>query len=128
MHATGDLSGRRGQAFAMEIKPILLPVRCPIFLKTECQLGGGDTESTERQDHGANTDMRFGAFGNMPTPRTLKDRRREVPFGSNSLKHRVQVIPQLDDCGEGHALVPLGAQPLHHVGKPHSLCVTCGHV
>jgi hypothetical protein len=52
----------------------------------------------------------------------------DVPLGPNSLKHRVQVIAQLDDRFEGHVLSPLGAQPLNHLRKPYSLRVTCGHV
>src|SRR5947209_12815 len=73
MDTTGNLGGRRGQALAIEIKPVLPPVRCPILLKGVCQLGG-DTESTERQDHGANTDVRLRSFANVPTLRTPKDR------------------------------------------------------
>ena len=56
MDATGDLSHRRVHV-AMEIKPILLPVRCPTFL----QIAGGDTGSSKRQDHGADTDVRLHA-------------------------------------------------------------------
>src|SRR5260370_208676 len=36
MSATGDLGGRRGHALTIEIKPNLLPVRCPTFLKVVC--------------------------------------------------------------------------------------------
>ena len=128
MGATGELGGRRGHAFAIEIKLILLPIRCPTFLKSVCRLGGGDTESSKRQDHGANTDVRLRAFANMPTQRTPKNWATDVSLGSNSLKRRVQVIAQLDDCVEGHALMPLKAQPLNHFRKPYSLGVTCGHV
>lgn len=128
MDATGDLGGRRGRTFAIEIKPILLPVRYPTFLKNVHLLGGGDVESSKRQDHGAHTDVRLRAFANMPTPRTPKNWGMDVSLGSNSLKRRVQVIAQLDDCVEGHALMPLGAQPLNHFRKPYSLRVTCGHV
>jgi hypothetical protein len=38
MDASGDLGGRRGDDFAIEIKPILLPLRCPTFLKSVCLL------------------------------------------------------------------------------------------
>jgi hypothetical protein len=128
MDARADLGGRRGHAFAIEIKPVLLPVRCPTFLKSICPLGGGDIESSKRQDHGVDTDVRLRALANMPTPRTPKNWGTDVSLGSNSLKRRVQVIGQLDDCVEGHALMPLGAQPLNHFRKPYSLRVTCGHV
>jgi len=70
MDATGDLEGRRGRAFVIEVKPILLPVRCPRFLKSVDLIGGEDPESSERQDHGANTGVRLRAFANMPTLRT----------------------------------------------------------
>src|ERR1700686_4129111 len=56
--SAGDLSRRRGHDFAIEMKPILLPVRCPTFLKS----ARGDTESSKRQDHGTNTYMRLRAF------------------------------------------------------------------
>jgi hypothetical protein len=72
MDATGDLGGHRAHALAIEIKPILLPVRCPTFLKTVCLLGRGDNESSKRQD-GANTDVRRRARANMPAPRTRKN-------------------------------------------------------
>ena len=62
MAATGDLSQRRVHDFAIGIKPILLPVRCPTFLKSVRLLARGDTESSKRQDHGANTDVRLRAF------------------------------------------------------------------
>ena len=94
MSATGDLGGRRGHAFTIEIKPNLLPVRCPTFLNGVCLLGGGDTESSKGQDHGANTDVGLRAFANMPTPRTLKNWGTDVSLGSNLLKLRVQLIAQ----------------------------------
>jgi hypothetical protein len=78
--------------------------------------------------NGANTDVKLRAWANMPTPRTPKNWGPDVSLGPNSLKHRVQVIAQLDECIEEHALVPLGAQPLNHFRKPYSLRVTCGHV
>ncbi len=92
MDATGDFAGRRGHAFSIEIKPIPLPVRRPTFLKGVRLLGGGDTESGKRQNHGANADARFRALANMPTPRTPENWGMDLPLGSNSLKHGVQVI------------------------------------
>src|SRR5258708_1441298 len=96
-----NLGGQRGHAFAIEIEPVLLPVGGPTFLKSVCLLGREDTESSKRQNHGANTDVRLRAFANVPTPRTPKNWGTDVSLGSNSLKHRVQVIAQLDDCIEG---------------------------
>jgi len=55
----------------------------PIFLKS----ARGDTESSKRQDHGANTDVRPRAF-----TADTKNRRTDGSLGSNSLKRRVQVI------------------------------------
>ena len=124
----GDFAGRRGHDFCIEIKPILLPVRCPTFLKSVRLLGGGDTESSKRQYHGANTYARLRASANMPTLRTPKNWGMDLSLRSNSLKHRVQVIAQLDDFIEGHALMPRGAQQLNHFWEPYSLRVTCGHV
>ena len=51
----------------MEIKRFLLPVLSPSFLKIGCLSGGGDAESNECQDHGANADMRLRAFAHLPT-------------------------------------------------------------
>jgi hypothetical protein len=58
----------------------------------------------------------------------LKDGSADVPPASNLLQHRVQVIAQFDHCVEGHALMPLGTQPLNQFREPHPLHVTCGHV
>jgi hypothetical protein len=54
--------------------------------------GGGDTESGRRQDHGANADMGRRARAGVPAVPTLENRRADIPFQSNSLKHRVKVI------------------------------------
>jgi hypothetical protein len=51
----------------------------------------------------------------------------DVALGSNSLKHRIQVIAQVDDCVEGHALQPVGAQVLDHFRKPNSLRIASSH-
>jgi hypothetical protein len=128
MRARDDLDGLRRHTLPIEIEPIPLPVRCPTFLKSVYRLGGGDAESNQRQDHGANTDVRVRAFANMPATRAPEDRWADTAFGPNSLKHRVQRIAQADDCVEGNALVPLGAQALDHFRKPHSLRVTGSHV
>src|ERR1700736_1838247 len=109
MKATDCLGGRRSHALAIEIKPILLPVRCPSFLHSVCLFDGGDAESSKRQDHCANTDVRLCAFANMATPRTPKNRGMDVSLGSNSLKDGVQVLAQLHNRVKGHALMPLGA-------------------
>jgi hypothetical protein len=127
MDTLNDLGGWRGHALAVEIKLILLAVRCPGFFQSVCLLGGGDPESIKRQDHGAYTNMRLSAFADMPALRTPKNGGTNVSLGSNSLKHTVQFVAQLDDSVEGHAPRPLGAQPLDHFLKPHSLSVTCGH-
>ena len=57
MDASGDLGQRQSHDFAMEIQPIL-PEYCPTFL----QSAQSDTESSKRQDHAANTDLRLRAF------------------------------------------------------------------
>jgi hypothetical protein len=93
MAAWGDgVGGWRVHAFAIQIKPILLPVCCPTFLKNICLRGGGDTESIKRQDHGSNTDVRRRALANMPAPGTRKNWGTDMPLGSKPLKRRVQVI------------------------------------
>ena len=51
-----------------------------------------------------------------------------MSLGPNSLEHLVQFVAQIDDCVEGHPLMPLGAQPVNHLRKPHSLRVTGGHI
>jgi hypothetical protein len=55
--------------------------------------------------------MRVCALAYLPTG-------TDVPFGSDSLKLRVQFIALRDECVAGHALMPLGAQPLNHFRKP----------
>lgn len=51
-----------------------------------------------------------------------------MTLGPNSLKHLIRFVAQIDDCVEGHILMPLGAQPFDHLWKPYSLRVTRGHV
>jgi hypothetical protein len=95
------------RCFAIKIKAIPLSVRSPNFLKGPSRFGGGDTESGERQDQSADTDVRRRArvcVAALPTP---ENRRTDVSLGPNSLKHRIQIVPQLDDCLERHALMPL---------------------
>jgi len=82
--------------FAKNIESVLLPVQRPTLFKRLDPLGVGDAESYERQQHCTNADMRLRAFTNMPTMRTSKDRRADVPFGSSALEHRVQAISQFD--------------------------------
>jgi hypothetical protein len=127
MDAAGHLGRRRGCASAIKIKTLLLPVGCPVFLKSGCVLGRRDTESSKGKHHRANTNVRIRAFANMPTVRTSKNWGMDVSLGSNALEHRVEVVAQLDDCVEGHTRMPLGAQPLNHFRKPYSLRITCGH-
>jgi hypothetical protein len=107
MVATGHLDGPRRGTFTINIKPILLSVRRPTFFKSACLFGGGDTESSERQDHGANANVRFRAWANVPTLPASENWRVDMSLGSGSLKHRVQIVTQLNDCFEGHALMPL---------------------
>jgi hypothetical protein len=63
----------------------------------------------------------------MAATRAPKDRGTDVALGSNSLKRRIQVIAQVDDCVEGHALQPVGAQVLDHFRKPNSLRIASSH-
>jgi hypothetical protein len=55
-------------------------------------LGGGDTESGQRQDHGSNADMGRRARADVSAVPTPENRRADIPFQSNSLKHPVKVI------------------------------------
>lgn len=50
-----------------------------------------------------------------------------MPLRPNSLKHRFQIVAQVDDSVEGHVLMPLGAQPRNHFWKPDSLAFPGGH-
>jgi hypothetical protein len=122
------LDRRRGNASSIEIKPIPFSVLCPTFLKSVNLLGGRDTESSKRQYYGANANVRLRAFANMPTVRTPKNSGTDLALGSNSLKCCVQLIAEPDDRVEGHALVPLGTQPLNHFRKPYSLRAAGSHV
>jgi hypothetical protein len=106
MVATGHLDGPRSGAFTINIKAILLSVRRPTFFESVCLFGGDDTESSERQDHGANANVRFRAWTNVPTLPAPENWRVDVSLGSNSLKHRVQIVQQLGDRFERHALMP----------------------
>jgi hypothetical protein len=47
-----------------------------------------------------------------------KNRRMDMSLGSNPLEHPVEVVAQLDDCVEGHAQMPTGAQLLNHFREP----------
>jgi hypothetical protein len=52
----------------------------------------------------------------------------DAPFRSDSLKLRIQLIAQFDECVAGHTPMPLHAQPLNHFGKPNSLRITRSHL
>ena len=90
MVATGDFVDHRGHA--IKINPLLLPVCCPRFRRRAGLLGRGDPESSERQDHRANADVRLRALANKPALRAPKNCRADVLVGPNSLQHRVQII------------------------------------
>lgn len=92
MGATSDAGRGWLGRFAIKVKAVLLPVRCPTLLEGVCMLGRGNTESDDRQDHGTNTDVGLGAFADISTSRALEDWRTDVPLGSNSLKHYVQAV------------------------------------
>ena len=124
MTASGHLGRWKPLTFAKNIESVLLPVQRPTLFKSLDLLGIGDAESYERQEHCTNADMRMCAFTNMPTMRTFKDRGANVPLGSNSLEHRVQLVPQFDRGLERHPVMPLGAQGFNHFRKPYSLRVT----
>jgi hypothetical protein len=96
MTASGRLGRYRSFTFAKSIESVLLPIHRPTLFKRLDLLGIGDAEPHERQEHCTNADMRLRAFTNMPTMRTIEDWRADVPFGSNSLEHRVKAIPQFD--------------------------------
>ena len=126
--ADGTPGARSNFALAIEIKLVLLPMSRPAFLDGACLRGSSDPESTKRQDHRANADVRVCALAYMPTTRTFQLWGADVPFRSDPLKLRVQFIAQLDECVAGHALMPLVAQPLNHFGKPDSLRIPRGHL
>jgi hypothetical protein len=120
-------SARSNDALAIEIKPVLLPVSRPSFLDGARLGRRSDPKSTKRQDHGAHADVRVCALAYMPTARTFKNWGMDVPYRSDSLKLRVQLIAQFDECVVRHAAMPLHAQPLNHFRKPNSLRITRGH-
>jgi hypothetical protein len=92
MGTPGGLTGRRSCSSAVQIKVILFSVCRPTFLKVMYFVGGGDPESGQGQDHGANTDVRRRARANVSTVPAPENRRADVPLGSNSLKHRIQIL------------------------------------
>ena len=127
MTAEGHLGRSKPLTFAKNVESVLLPVQRPTLFERLDLLGVGDAESLERQEHCTNADMRLCAFTNMPTMRTFKDPRADVPLGSNALEHRVQAISHFDGRLERHPLMPLGAQGFNHFRETNSLRVTCGH-
>ena len=96
MRATSDVGQRWLGRFAINVKTVLLPVRCPTLFKSVGLLGCRDAESSERQDHGTNTNVGLGAFANTSTSRAFEGGRTDVPLGSNSLKRCIEVISQLN--------------------------------
>lgn len=61
---------------------------CPAFLKVAYLVGGADTESFQRQDHGTNTHVRRRRRANVSTPAVKCFRKREhsqtAPSGFSS--------------------------------------------
>ena len=107
MIAEFDLVGPSDRSFAIKIEAIPLSLSCPSFLKSPSRFGRGDTESVECQDQSADADVRRRARACVAALPAPENRRTDVSLGSNSLKHRIQIVPQFDDCFERHALVPL---------------------
>jgi len=79
MDAAGVLYGLRSRLFPVQIEVVLLPVCRPPFLKVIYLVGGGDTESFQRQDHGTNTHVRRRRRANGSTARALEHWRADVP-------------------------------------------------
>jgi hypothetical protein len=88
----GVINRWRSRPFAIQVKLILFAVRRPPFFEGMYLLGGGDTESGQRQDHGSNADMGRRARADISAVPTPENRRADIPFQPNSLKHRVKVI------------------------------------
>ena len=80
----------------MKIEPILPAVGSPTLFQSVCLFVGGDTEMSERKDHGANTHMRLRAWADMPTLRTPENWRMDPARRSNFFQHGVQLVAQLD--------------------------------
>jgi hypothetical protein len=52
----------------------------------------------------------------------------DVSRGPKMPQHSIEIISQLDKRLDGHPIMPVGSQLLHHLWEPHSLRITRGHV
>jgi hypothetical protein len=127
VYAPGDV-GRCCIGLAVNIDPLVLPIGVPSLFDGLCRFGGINVEPNDGQEHGANADVRLRAFTNVPTPSALDDWRENLSFGTDSLKHPIEIISQPHDCIKRHISMPLGAQKIDHFWEPYSLSITYGHV
>jgi len=116
---------RRG--VAIQIKSRRLSVGGPGLLKRSYRFSRGHAEASQRQYHGANTDVGIGATSYVPARRTLEDRVGDVPRRTNAPKHSVELDAQPQQGLHGQIVSPPQAQMLHHFREPDSMRVAGGH-
>ena len=112
---------------AAEVEPLQFSVRCPALFEHLHLLGRSNAESRQRQDHGTNSHNGLGSFANLTASWALDDRRADVAFGSDAMKHRIKFIAQLYQFIERKIGTPPGAQSIKHLWKPCPARVPLGH-
>jgi hypothetical protein len=100
LSARAGLGSRWFRRLAAEVEPLQFSVRCPALFEHLHLLGRSNAESRQRQDHGTDGHNGLGGFANPTAPWALDDRRANMAFGSNAMKHRIEFIAQVDQLVE----------------------------
>ena len=92
MSASRSRDRRRISDLAVEIKPISLPVRRPALFNSCHLFGRRNSETAQRQEHGSDAHIRLGSGPNVPASPARDNRRMDMPFGPDPMKHGVKLI------------------------------------
>ena len=103
-------------------------MRIPCLLKGVHLRRSVDIETSDRQDDGANADMRFSAFANVAALRALENGRANLSIGTDSPKHRIEIVTRVYELIERYFSIPPGAQGINHFPELHTLSVTARHI
>ena len=82
--------------FAVEIKPMLLPVCGPALLDLLHFLHGHDSEPAEREDHGADGNVDFRGGTDVAAVQAPENRMLDAPLSADPVQHQVEIGGQTD--------------------------------
>ena len=106
---------------------MLLPMRCPSPFEGPRRRGADEAKPCQRENQGADTDMRLGLATRVSAPQARRDGRADLARGPDVGEHGIEFVAQHDEGVERHALVPAPSQSLDHLRKPDALSIAARH-